>query len=153
MVPRRLSAVCLPLLVVLLAGCGATGGQSSAKKFSGVQKDVATTIDGLQSAGRKGDGAQICSRYLATTLVDQIKAHGRRTCESTLKQALKDVDAFDLEVVDRGITLGADGKSATAKVKSRAGTGSRLDTLTLVLEPQTSGGKTTQVWKLSALAR
>jgi hypothetical protein len=150
MVLRRLSVLCLPLVAVLAAGCGASGSEDSAKKFSGEQKAVATTIEDLQDAGRKGDAEEICSRFLATELVNAIKANGKRTCESTLDESLKDVDAFDLQVVDKGITIS--GKTATAKVKSDAGTGSRIDTLTLVQEPRTSGGKTEQVWKLTALA-
>ncbi len=150
MVLRRLPVVCLPLLAVLASGCGAASGTDSAKKFSGAEKDVASTIEDLQDAARKGDAEEICNRYLATTLVNAVKTNGKRTCASTLDESLKDVDAFDLEVVDKGITIS--GKTATAKVKSDAGTGSRIDTLTLVQEPRTSGGKTTQVWKLSALA-
>jgi hypothetical protein len=150
MVLRRLSAVSIAVAALLASGCGAADSEDSAKKFDGPAKGVATTIEDLQDAGRKGDAEEICSRYLATALVDQIKANGKRTCESTLDESLKDVDAFDLEVVDKGISIS--GKTATVKVKSDAGTGSRIDTISLVQEPRTSGGKTTQVWKLSALA-
>ncbi len=150
MVLPRLFAVSLSLVAAVAAGCGASGGTDSAKRFSGAEKAVATTIEDLQDAGRKGDAEEICSRFLSTELVGAIKAHGKRTCESTLDESLKDVDAFDLEVVEKGITIS--GRSATAKVKSDLGTGKRIDTLTLVQEPRTSGGKTEQVWKLSALA-
>lgn len=149
MVLRRLSVVLLAAGALLAGGCGASSSKNSAKKFSGQEKVVASTVEDIQSAGRKGDAEELCSRYLATALVTAIKTSGKRTCASTLNESLKDVDAFDLQVVDKGVTI--TGKTATVKVKSDAGTGSRIDTLTMVQEPRTSGGKTMQVWKLSAL--
>ncbi|MCW2997735.1 MAG: nuclear transport factor 2 family protein [Solirubrobacterales bacterium] len=149
MVSRRLPAVCLTLVALLAGGCGAAS-KDSAKNFTGEAQQVATTIDDLQAAGRKRDGQEICSRYLATALVERIRANGRRTCESTLDESLKDVDSFDLEVVKRGVTVS--GRTATAKVKSASGKHDRVDTLQLVKEPRRTGGKTVQVWKISALA-
>jgi hypothetical protein len=149
MVLRRLPVVLVSAGALLAGGCGASGSKDSSKKFRGAEKVVASTVEDIQSAGRKGDAAELCNRYLATSLVKAIRTSGRRDCEATLKQSLKDVDAFDLQVVDKGVTIS--GPTATVKVKSDAGTGTRIDTLTMVQEPRTSGGKTTQVWKLSAL--
>jgi hypothetical protein len=149
MVSRRLPAVCLTLAALLAGGCGGAS-EDSARDFSGEQKQVATTIEDLQEAGRKRDAEEICSRFLSTALVENIKANGKRTCESTLDESLKDVDAFELEVVKKGVTVAGD--TATARVKSASGTDDRVDTLQLVKEPRRTGGKTVQVWKLNSLA-
>ena len=149
MVSRRLPVLALALVAMLFSACG-SGSQDSAGDFSGEAKQVASTIDDLQDAGRKRDAEQICSRLLATALVEKIKANGKRTCESTLDESLKDVDAFDLEIVKNGVSV--NGNTATAKVRSASGSKDRTDVLGLVREPERRGGKTTQVWKLSALA-
>lgn len=144
-----MSAVVLTLLALLVSACGAASSDS-AKNFGGEAKAVATTIDDLAKAGRKRDGDQICSRYLSSALVAKIKQSANTTCKSAVDQSLKDVDSFDLKVVDKGIKVM--GSTATATVTSDSGTGKRTDMLQLVKEPSTSGGRTTQVWKLSALA-
>lgn len=150
MVLRRASAVALSLLAVGAAGCGSTT-KDSAGNFTGEPKAVASAIDDLQSAGSKRDADKICGELLSAALVEKIKAASKQTCEKALKESLKDVDAFKLEVVKNGITV--TGTTATAKVKTESGTdGDRRDTIQLVKEPQRRGGKTEQVWKLSALA-
>ncbi|MCW3015439.1 MAG: nuclear transport factor 2 family protein [Solirubrobacterales bacterium] len=149
MVFSRLPAVSLTLVALIAGGCGAAS-KDSAKNFSGEAKQVATTIEDLQAAASKRDATKICSQYLATALVDKIKAHGKSTCETTLKESLKDVDSFELEVVKKGVTV--TGTTATAKVKSASGKDDRVDTLQLVKEPQRTGGKTVEIWKISALA-
>lgn len=149
MIFRCLPALALTFVALLLGACGAASGDS-AGDFSGEAKQVVRTIDDLQDAGRKRDAEQICSRFLATPLVEKINANGKRTCASTLDESLKDVDAFDLKVVKNGVTVTGD--TATAKVRSASGSKDRTDTLQLVREPQRRGGKTAQVWKLSALA-
>lgn len=149
MVCRSMSAVVLTLLALLVSACGAASSDS-AKNFGGEAKAVATTIDDLAHAGSKRDGDQICSRYLASALVAKIKQSANTTCKSAIDQSLKDVDSFDLKVVKNGIKV--NGNTATATVTSDSGTAKRTDILQLVKEPSTSGGKTTQVWKLSALA-
>jgi hypothetical protein len=149
MVFRRLPAVSLAFVALLAGGCGAAS-KDSAKNFTGEAKQVATTIEDLQTAASKHDATKICSQYLATALVDKIKAHGKRTCDATLKESLKDVDNFELQVVKQGVTV--TGTTATAKVKSASGKNDRVDTLQLVKEPQRTGGKTVEIWKISALA-
>jgi hypothetical protein len=148
MVLRRVSVVSLSLLAVAAGGCG-SATKDSAGNFKGEPKAVATAVDDLQEAGSKRDADKICGELLSTALVEKIKATSKQTCEKALKESLKDVDAFKLEVVKNGITI--TGTTATAKVKSESGTGDRTDTLQLVKEPQRRGGKTEQVWKLSAL--
>ncbi len=149
MVRRSAPAALLTLVALSATACG-QATNNSADDFSGEAKAVATTIDDLADAGRNRDGEEICSRYLAQGLVAKISTSQNKTCKTAIEESLKDVDSFDLEVVKKGITV--NGTTATAKVKSDSGTSKRTDTLQLVKEPRTSGGKTTQVWKLNALA-
>lgn len=153
MPPRRVSVVLVSCLALLGTGCGAASQADSAKNFTGEPKAVATTIDDLQKAGRKRDADKICGELLSNALATKIRETSKKTCVSAVKESLKDVDAFDLEVVKNGVTIS--GTTATAKVKSqKAGSGddNRIDTLQLVKEDQRARGKTVQRWKVSALA-
>lgn len=151
---RRCAVAVLPVLMLVAGGCGSTSG-NSAKDFKGEPKAVAQTIDDLRDAGQKKDASKICGELLASALVTKIEAAakntGRSTCTAQVKEALKDVDSFKLDVVKNGITI--TGTTATAKVKTESGKDdNHLDTLQLVKETQRRGGRNTQVWKIAALA-
>ena len=134
--PMRLLVPALAA-VLLAAGCG-QGTKTSAGKFSGEQKVVATTIDDLQSAGRKGDAQKICSDLLAPSLLQQIR-RASGDCAKTLDGALQDVDSFGMTVEKVAIN----GNQATATVKSDAGNSSRTDQIQL----QKVGSN----WKIASL--
>jgi hypothetical protein len=151
---RRLPVLVLPVLALVAGGCGASN-KDSAKDFKGEPKQVATAIEDLQTAGSKRDASKICGELLSTSLVAKIeqaaKSTGKSTCTAAVKESLKDVDAFELQVVKNGIAI--TGTTATAKVKSSSGTNDdKIDTLQLVKEKQRQGGKDTLRWKISALA-
>jgi hypothetical protein len=135
--PIRLAALLLALPLALGA-CG-QAEKDSAKDFQGEQKAVAQTVEDLQTASRKGDEGKICSRLLAPALVQKIKTASDGTCESVLKDALRDVDAFELQVKKVAIS----GTTATATVTSDTGPKDRTDTLQLV--------KVGSDWKISTL--
>ena len=118
----------------LLTGCGATSS-NSASNFSGVKKDVATTIDDLSSSARKSDEGAICTNLLASSLIQSIQAGGQ-SCKTAISHALDDADSFDMTVKSVTVT----GTKATAVVDSK--NKSSNDTLQLVNE----GGR----WKISA---
>ncbi|WP_354699442.1 hypothetical protein DSM112329_05159 [Paraconexibacter sp. AEG42_29] len=146
---RRPSAVAASLLAVLAVGCGSSTSES-ADSFKGEPKAVATAIDDLQDASSRRDADEICSELLSAALVEKIRASSKQSCDDAVKDSLRDVDAFKLEVVDNGIVVS--GTTATAKVRSEAGKDEQVDTLQLVKEAQRRGGKTEQRWKVSALA-
>jgi hypothetical protein len=135
--PIRLVAA-LAALPLVLSACGQSD-KNSASDFQGDQKAVAQTVEDLQKASRRGDESKICGRLLAPALVAKIKAASDGTCEKVLKDALRDVDSFELEVKKVSIS----GTTATATVTSDTGPKDRTDTLQLVKD----GG----AWKISTL--
>jgi hypothetical protein len=135
-VPALRTLALLLAVAGIASGCGAAGGTTSAKNFSGVQKDVATTVDDLQSAARKSDQSTICKNLLASSLISTIQSGGQ-TCTTAVSHALDDADTFDMTV--KSVTV--NGNTATAVVKSKDKT--TQDTFQLAKE----GGR----WKISSL--
>jgi hypothetical protein len=105
----------LPLLLaVALAGCGQPA--SSASDFKGAKKDVADTIEQLQSAAQSRKPADICSEVLARALVEKLKSSGH-DCVDEMEKVTGDADDFELDVTAVTVT----GATATARVKARKG--------------------------------
>jgi putative lumazine-binding protein len=131
----------LALLVALPLVLGACGqaAKDSASDFKGDQKVVAQTVEDLQSAGRKNDGAKICSTLLASVLVTQIEKASGEDCEKGVKDAISDADSFELQV--QKVTISQD--VAIVVVKSEGGDKDRVDTWELLKE----GGE----WKVATL--
>jgi hypothetical protein len=135
--PTRLVAL-LAALPLVLGACGQTVADS-AGDFKGDQKDVAQTIEDLQSFARKGQADKICTELLAADLVTQIKTASKDTCDKGLKDSLADADAFELSVKKVTIT----GDQAVATVLAEAGDDNTTQTLKLV--------KVASAWKISTL--
>jgi hypothetical protein len=136
--PTRLVAL-LVALPFALGACGQSA-KDSAGDFRGDQRDVAQTVEDLQSFARKGDAAKICSEVLAKDLVTKIQSSSRKPCDKALKDAIADADAFELTV--KKVTVAGD--RATATVKSEGGgSQDRTDTLTLV--------RAQSAWKIATL--
>ena len=102
------------LLVVAIAGCGQPA--SSASDFKGAKKDVADTIEQLQTAAQNRKPEDICSDVLASGLVDKLKTAGH-DCVDEMETVTGDADDFELDVTAVTIT----GATATARVKARRG--------------------------------
>ena len=135
--PIRLAAL-LVALPLTLGACG-QAQKDSAKDFTGEQKAVAQTVEDLQKASRKSDEGKICKDLLAPALVTKIKTASKDTCEQALHDALRDADAFELQVKK----VAVNGSTATATVTSDTGPKDRTDTLQLV--------KDRGAWKISTL--
>ncbi len=131
------SALALCVLALTLAACGAAP-RDSAKDFSGAERAVADTVEELESAARKSNSDQVCTKLLAASLLATLKKQGT-TCTTAVEQAFKDADSVDLTVDD--VTITAD--KAVAKVTS--GTGSKKKADTLELEKAGAG------WRISSL--
>ena len=105
----------LPLLLaVAIAGCGQS--QSSAGDFKGAEKDVADTIEQLQTSAQNRKPEDICSEVLARALVDRLKSSGT-DCVDEIEKIIGDADDFELDVTKVTIT----GSTASATVKARRG--------------------------------
>src|ERR1700742_484735 len=129
-------ATLLCLSALTLSACGQTD-KDSASDFKGDQKAVAQTVEDLQTASRKSDETKLCDDVLAPALVTKIKTASKGTCESAIKDALRDVDSWERTVKKVAI----DGTTATATVQSDTGKDNRLDTLTRV--------RVSNTWKIS----
>jgi hypothetical protein len=106
---KRLAAGLAALL--LLAGCGA-GQPSSAERFQGAERAIATQVEELQSAGQSDEPEEICANILSRRLVTELEAAGT-TCDEEMGKAIDDADDFELDVREVVIR----GNEATARVR------------------------------------
>jgi Spy/CpxP family protein refolding chaperone len=107
----------LLLLVLALTSAGCAAANTSSKNFQGTERDVATAIDDLGSAGKRKDESKICTQLLTRELAQQMKAAGA-TCEQEMSDAMADADDYDLKVKDVTVT----GPTATAQVENNDNT-------------------------------
>ena len=116
------------LLTAAIAGCGQA--PSSAGDFKGAKKDVADTIEQLQTAATNHKPEDVCSEVLARALVEKLKTSGN-ACVDEMEKIISDADDFALDVTAVAIT----GSTATARVKARrGGNDSAVTTFSLALE-------------------
>jgi hypothetical protein len=105
----------LPLLLaVAIAGCGQA--PSSASDFKGAKKDVADTIEQLQTSASSRKPEDICSDVFSRALVEKLKTAGH-DCVDEMDKVTSDADDYELDVKAVTIT----GTTATARVKGRKG--------------------------------
>jgi len=128
-------AVCV--LALVLSACGAAP-RDSAQDFSGTERDVAATVEGLESAAREDNSDELCTQLLSDRLRAAVKEEGIN-CVTAAKRAFEDADSLDLTVDDVSVS----GNTATANVTSRAGSNTKTDTLELE--------KVGAVWKILTL--
>jgi hypothetical protein len=113
-VPASRTLALLLAAAGLATGCGASSS-NSASDFSGVKKDVATTVDDLSSAARSSDEGKICRDLLAVALIDKLRTASHKSCNSAVSDALDDADTFDTTVKSVTVT----GTNASAVVDSK----------------------------------
>ena len=111
---RRLLRPLPLLLAVAIAGCGQS--QSSAGDFKGAEKDVADTIEQLQTSAQNRKPEDICSEVLARGFVERLKGSGN-DCVDEMERITGDADDFELDVTKVAIS----GTTATASVKALRG--------------------------------
>jgi S-adenosylmethionine synthetase len=122
----RSSAGILVLIALAASGCGVQ--KSSATKFSGEQALVAQVVEDIQTAGERQDEAKLCA-LLTEALRKEITSTGT-TCAKEMEKAIKDADAFELEV--QKVTVS--GTTATAVVKGEAGDADKVRTFSFAKE-------------------
>ena len=130
----------LPLvLAAAIAGCGQAA--SSAGDFKGDKKDVADTIEQLQTSAQSRKPEDICSEVLSRSLVEKLKSAGN-DCVDEMEKITGDADDFELDVT--AVTIS--GATATARVKARKGAkDDAVTTFTLAREDEQ--------WRLTDLGK
>ena len=131
---RPLAFIPAVLCPLVLAACGTT---TSTAGFKGTEHDVAQTVANLQSDITSGDEKKVCENDLASAVVGRLG--GQKSCESTIKDQLAEIDNTELEVESVKLS----GSTATAQVKSVYAGKKKTTSVTLVEQ----GGK----WKISAV--
>jgi hypothetical protein len=134
---RRLLRLLPLVLVAAVAGCGPAA--TSSGKFKGAEKDVADTVEQLQTDAQSRKPEKICSDVLARSLADRLKS-GKSDCVDEMEKLTGDADDYELDVTDVTIT----GTTATARVKARRG--NRKNAVT-TLSLSREDGK----WRLTSL--
>ena len=124
---RPLVALIALLAALALAACGSAGTDSSGS-FEGQDREVASTVEDLQSAAADDDASEICRTLLAKSLLDQIGSGD--ACQKAVTIAIDAADTTELKVESVRI----DGTNATARVKSGTGDGSTTRTVQLTRE-------------------
>jgi hypothetical protein len=133
---RPFVALIALLAALTLAACGSAGTDSSGS-FEGQDREVASTVEDLQSAAADDDASEICRTLLAKSLLDQIGSGD--ACQKAVSIAIDAVDTTELKVESVRI----DGTNATARVKSGTGDGSTTRTVQLTREGSN--------WKIATL--
>ena len=133
---RPFLALIALLAALTLAACG-SAGTDSAGSFEGQDREVASTVEDLQSAAADDDASEICRTLLAKSLLDQIGSGD--ACQKAVSIAIDAVDTTELKVESVRI----DGTNATARVKSGTGDGSTTRTVQLTREGSN--------WKIASL--
>jgi copper chaperone CopZ len=129
---------CAVLLVIGLSACATTVSTSG---YKGEAKDVAQTVKDLQADVTAGEEKKVCKNDLAASVVNSLKP-ATGGCEQVIKNQLKEIASFEVDV--QSIQVNSPAKTATAKVKSKYAGKSRISTISFVKE----AGK----WKIAKLS-
>jgi hypothetical protein len=134
---RSLAALIALLVALTLAACGSAGTDSSTD-FEGQEREVASTVEDLQSAASDDDASEICRTLLAKSLLDEIGGSGAG-CRKAVTTALDAADTTELKVE----SVQVNGTNATARVESGSGDGATTRTVQLTREGSN--------WKIATL--
>jgi copper chaperone CopZ len=134
---RRLLVLPCVLPALALAACASSVSTSS---FHGEQHAVAQTIANLQTDATAGEQKKLCAQDMSAAAVARLGA--AKGCEQAVKHQLDEVDSLEVSV--ESVQVAADGKTATASVKSIDEGKQRAGTVSLVKED----GR----WKISAVS-
>jgi hypothetical protein len=127
-------------LAAVLAACGASETPQAPTPTQGAvqtsERDILNTVDRLQEAGRRGDGAAICRDVFTARLARSIARAAGRPCAPTVRQTLFSPDTSISVQRDVRVT----GQRATAVIREQNG-----DVSTLALLRQ--GGR----WRIDSI--
>jgi len=134
---RSLTALIALLAALTLAACGSAGTDSSGD-FEGQEREVASTVEDLQSAAADDDASEICRTLLAKSLLDKLGGSGSG-CQKAVDNALDAADTTELNVE----SVQVNGTNATARVESGSGDGATTRSVQLTREGSN--------WKIATL--
>ncbi|MEA2141495.1 MAG: putative lumazine-binding [Solirubrobacteraceae bacterium] len=120
--------LCAVLLVVGLSACATTVSTSG---YKGEAKDVAQTIKDFQSDVTAGDEKKVCDNDLAGPVVKSLGSTPGG-CQKVIKDQLKEIASFQVDVQSIQITSAA--HAATARVKSKYSGKNKISSIQLVKE-------------------
>jgi copper chaperone CopZ len=119
---------CAVLLVIGLSACATTVSTSG---YKGEAKEVAQTIKNLQSDVTAGEQKKVCNNDLASSVVKSISS-AAGGCQQVIKEQLKEIASFEVNV--QSIQITSAGHAASARVKSKYSGKNKLSTILLVKE-------------------
>jgi hypothetical protein len=127
--PRAMPTLAV-VIGVAIGGCGGSDKDSSADQksttaVSGDQRGILTTIDALQTASRKGDGAKVCQELFTSKLARSVEKSAKRSCASEVKTNLFAPDAE----ISVGRQIEVAGGRGTAIIREQNGNVSKLSLL------------------------
>jgi len=95
----RLACVVVLSAGALAAGCGGDDDDvnNNADNYEGTEAEVATLVDDFASAGRNGDGTQVCEEIFAPELTENIEDEAGQSCASEVQDNLPEED-YELEI-------------------------------------------------------
>lgn len=108
----RRAFLAVPVIALLVSGCGTAQETSDTKFKDSDQQQVAKVVDELSTAAARGNTEKICNDILASQLKTEIKNAGS-DCVTEIDRVIKDASDYDLDVTDVKVT----GSSATATVQ------------------------------------
>jgi hypothetical protein len=123
----RTRAAILLAVAATATGCGAS--KSTAGNFKGEAGLAAKAVEDIQAAASKRDAAKICRDLISKSLRAEVAAGGT-SCDSEVKKAIDDADAFELEVEKVTVT----GNQAVASVRNKVKDGGAVRDLAMVKE-------------------
>lgn len=129
----------VPVVVLLVSGCGPAAGGGSAKTYKGPEQAVAKVVDDLGKTARVGDAKKICGEILAPQLAAKITSAQQKPCDKGLSKLMTAGDDSAFTVDDITLT----GDRATASVHVGSGKNRERTTLEFV--------KTGTRWQIASL--
>lgn len=120
--------LCAVLLVVGLSACATTVSTSG---YKGEAKAVAQTIKDFQSDATAGEAKKVCDNDLAAPVVKSLSS-APGGCQQVIKDQLKEIASFEVDV--QSIQITSAGHAATARVKSKYSGKNKISSILLVKE-------------------
>jgi hypothetical protein len=105
-------------IAATLVACGGDSEQQPPAQVSAQQRGALETVDRLQTASRRGDGQEICTKIFTAELAQSIKKAAKTSCPKEVKRKLFSPDA-ELTLSKNVRAAGAGRAAATVTDQTR----------------------------------